>query len=242
MELPYCTRCGTELKEGAKFCHICGQAVTRKTRPKVPAIPEAEVGYRIDTIDYSKEDKPLEVILLMMKGVTHDGVILSGKGEIHVSTLELVGSPTTRMRFRIDDGDIVPMRLTPTGGIASLDTTKLSNGEHTLTVLAVDSRNNRAEKSVKVIIKNKLRLVKRVVGLAYLLPGLFLIWAGGIFGDLVVAYMSGSSPNIIYLVICGLPLIFGLPLAFFERTRGWAEFLIGFWVVGIIFFILKSIF
>ena len=30
-EKVYCTRCGTELKKGAKFCHSCGQAVTRIT-------------------------------------------------------------------------------------------------------------------------------------------------------------------------------------------------------------------
>ena len=30
----YCTRCGAELEEGANFCHICGQAVTRKTPPE----------------------------------------------------------------------------------------------------------------------------------------------------------------------------------------------------------------
>lgn len=32
--MPSCSRCGTELKKGAKFCHFCGQAVTRKIPPK----------------------------------------------------------------------------------------------------------------------------------------------------------------------------------------------------------------
>ena len=29
--MPYCTGCVAKLKEGDKLCHICGQAVTRKT-------------------------------------------------------------------------------------------------------------------------------------------------------------------------------------------------------------------
>jgi len=34
MRLPYCWKCGAELKEDARFCHKCGSSVSRSRREK----------------------------------------------------------------------------------------------------------------------------------------------------------------------------------------------------------------
>jgi uncharacterized RDD family membrane protein YckC len=39
--MPYCHKCGNELPEGAKYCPVCGTAVTLETMPAAPAVPAA---------------------------------------------------------------------------------------------------------------------------------------------------------------------------------------------------------
>ncbi len=40
--MPYCKKCGNELPEGAKYCPVCGTAVTMEEIPTVSAAPIAE--------------------------------------------------------------------------------------------------------------------------------------------------------------------------------------------------------
>lgn len=37
--MPYCIKCGNELPEGAKYCHVCGTAVVAEEAPAAPAVP-----------------------------------------------------------------------------------------------------------------------------------------------------------------------------------------------------------
>lgn len=39
--MPYCAKCGNELPEGAKYCPVCGTAVSMETVPAAPAMPVA---------------------------------------------------------------------------------------------------------------------------------------------------------------------------------------------------------
>jgi len=39
--MPYCQKCGNELPEGAKYCPVCGTAVTMEEAPAAPAVPTA---------------------------------------------------------------------------------------------------------------------------------------------------------------------------------------------------------
>lgn len=119
-----------------------------------PTMPEEESDYRFDSIDYSKKDI-FEWVSLMTKGMTPVQINLNGKGELHASTIEFVGSPTRSMYYQIDNENPVLMNLTSQGGTALFDTTKLSDGEHVLTVKAVDSQSRQATRSIKIIIKNK---------------------------------------------------------------------------------------
>ena len=41
--MPYCPKCGNELPEGAKFCPVCGTAVTTGEAPAASAAPTAPV-------------------------------------------------------------------------------------------------------------------------------------------------------------------------------------------------------
>ena len=77
--------------------------------------------------------------------------------------------------------------------------------------------------------EQKTSRAKAIIWIVCSLP---VVWAGGIFLNAAVGYISGLQPNPIYLLICGLPLIFGLPLAFWKRTRPWAEIVVGLWVFG----------
>lgn len=120
---------------------------------QVPAIHE-EVGYRIDLADYSRKDSFI-VSYLMKGGIPYDGVILNGRGELHASMVELAGSPTIEMSYQFDDARAVPMRLTAMGMVAPLDTTILVDGEHKLTLKAVDRQHRQATKSIKIVVKNK---------------------------------------------------------------------------------------
>lgn len=141
-------------------------------------LPAAEQGYRIEAIYYNRKDKPFGREPLMEYGrARDDGVILSGEGTLSVHAMdtyfrkyfdgifaprESIGPSTVSIRYQIDDGQTIPIPVHPTSrpplqyGITRLNTTKLSDGEHKLTVLAVDDRNRHAGKSVKVIVKNRL--------------------------------------------------------------------------------------
>jgi uncharacterized RDD family membrane protein YckC len=39
--MPYCNKCGNELPEGAKYCPVCGTAVSMEEAPAAPAVPTA---------------------------------------------------------------------------------------------------------------------------------------------------------------------------------------------------------
>lgn len=40
--MKYCANCGAKLKDGAKFCTSCGQAIVQKTEPQPKAVEQAE--------------------------------------------------------------------------------------------------------------------------------------------------------------------------------------------------------
>jgi len=40
--MPYCAKCGNELPEEAKYCPVCGTAVTIEEAPAAPAVPTAQ--------------------------------------------------------------------------------------------------------------------------------------------------------------------------------------------------------
>lgn len=40
--MKYCSNCGAKLKDGAKFCTSCGQAIVQKTEPQPKAVEQAE--------------------------------------------------------------------------------------------------------------------------------------------------------------------------------------------------------
>lgn len=160
-----CPFCGFEIQSGDIFCGNCGKKVAgpdiggpnvKELEPlKAPIMPEEESGYRFHYIEYSEKDT-FRCIDLMIKDMFHDQINLKGIGELSASTIGFVGSPTISMYYKIDNGNPVSINLTPSGRCtALLDTTKLSDGEHILTVKAVDSQSRQATKSVKIIIKNK---------------------------------------------------------------------------------------